>query len=288
MARVFAATKRSPPVRAAFSGMSTRYVRRRARLRALLGVAIALAGTPSGAAVAQAVEMDGPLARDSAARSCVVLLHGLGRTAGSMDKLATYLERAGYLSHNPGYPSRSASIAELVQAHVAPAVEHCKAQRAGQVHFVTHSMGGILVRQYLQSADRARIGRVVMLAPPNQGSEIIDNLGGFAPFRWMMGPAALELATGEAGIASRLQPVQVPVGVIAGNRSAEPWFSGMLPGDDDGKVSIQSAQLSEMHDFLVVPAGHTFIMRNAAVMSQVLNFLRTGRFVREEGSDAGR
>ncbi len=236
---------------------------------------------------AQAVEMDGPLPESSAGRSCVVLLHGLGRTAGSMGKLAAYLEQAGYLSYNPGYPSRSASIVQLVQQHVAPAVEYCKAQRPGQVHFVTHSMGGILVRQYLQSAERVRIGRVVMLAPPNQGSEIIDNLGGLAPFRWMMGPAALELATGEAGITSRLQPVQVPVGVIAGNRSAEPWFSGMLPGDDDGKVSLKSAQLAEMRDFLVVPAGHTFIMRDETVMAQVLRFLRTGRFApAEAGEDA--
>lgn len=218
---------------------------------------------------------------DAAPESCVILLHGLGRTAASMRKLEGRLRRHGYYAYNPGYPSRAADIGDLARAHVAPAVEHCSARGARHIHFVTHSMGGILLRHYLQDATPAGLGRVVMLAPPNGGSPIIDSLGNWGVFRAVMGPAALQLGTGAHGAPSRLGPVPGEIGVIAGNRSAEPWFSRLIPGEDDGKVSVQSTRLAEMRDFMVVPFGHTFIMRKERVIEQVLAFLAEGQFRRE-------
>ncbi len=208
---------------------------------------------------------------------CAVLLHGLGRTAGSMEKMAEALNDAGYRTVNRGYPSSALPIAELVAGPVHDAVQMC---RDGErpVHFVTHSLGGILVRAYLQEHSVPPGSRAVMLAPPNQGSEVPDKLGDFPPFEWATGPAGQQLGTEPDSLPNRLGPVALQVGVIAGNRSYDPWFSWMLPGEDDGKVAVAKTRLAQMQDFLVVPAGHTFIMRSDEVIRQTLYFLHAGRF----------
>ncbi len=216
----------------------------------------------------------------STSGECVVLLHGLGRTARSMAPLARFLRRAGYRVVNVDYSSRSDRIESLAEQAVGRGLSSCRAQGARRVHFVTHSLGGILVRAYLARRRPAALGRVVMLSPPNHGSEIADALRDNVLFRWLDGPAGEQLVTGPRGLPSRLGPADFPVGVITGSRAApwDLWWSRRIPGEDDGKVSVASARLEGMRDCLVVPYSHTFIMRREAVMAQVLYFLREGRF----------
>jgi triacylglycerol lipase len=209
---------------------------------------------------------------------CVVLLHGLGRGPGSMRTIERALAAAGYLTCNEGYPSRSATIEALAEAHVGPALERCRAAGATRIHLVTHSLGGILVRQFLQDRTVPDVGRVVMLSPPNGGSEVADRLGGFAPYEWLMGPAALQLGTGADSVPRRLGPLAAEVGIITGTRSLDPWFAGWLPAPHDGKVSVTSARLEGMADFRVVERAHGLIMRDAEVVAEVLHFLEHGRF----------
>lgn len=198
-----------------------------------------------------------------------------------MQPLASSLQRQGYAVLNVGYPSRRVPIEQLAETAIAPAVKTLCRQGSGTLHFVTHSMGGILLRWYLGQQSLPELGRVVMLSPPNQGSEVVDVLGRFAWFRWFFGPAGCQLGTSEDGLTGRLGLVDFPLGIITGNRPAI-GLTHFFPGPNDGKVSVARAQVAGMHDFLVLPCGHALIMRKTAVRSQVLHFLRHGHFQRGE------
>ena len=212
------------------------------------------------------------------AQDCVILLHGLGRTERSMGKLEDSLQDEGYRVWNLGYESTRHPIPELAETAIDEGLAYCAHKQASSVHFVTHSLGGILVRYYLQGHKIEDLGRIVMLAPPNKGSEVADELKRFEWFGELLGPAALALGTDAASLPAQLAPIPGEIGVIAGNATSDPWFSPMIPGEDDGKVSVARTRLAEMQDFLVVDAGHTFIMRKPAVIKQVLHFLQQGVF----------
>lgn len=219
---------------------------------------------------------------DEPRAATVVLLHGMAQTAWSMRPLASDLRRAGFVTRNTGYPTRPHDVAGLAERYVAPVIESCAQDRP--VHLVTHSLGGILVRWYLQSASLPTGSRIVMLAPPNHGSEVADHVRHWPLYRWWMGRVGQQLGTGADSIVHQLRPIAGEIGVIAGDRSIQPWFSRRLPGDDDGAVSVASTKLDEMRDFLVVSASHTLMMFNHEVRRQVLRFLRSGSFEHPTGT----
>lgn len=211
----------------------------------------------------------------------VILLHGLARTNASMVSMANTLRDAGYVVQNVDYPSRTAPTDELAEKAIGPALASARAAGAIRVHFVTHSLGGILVRAYLAKHPVPELGRVVMLGPPNQGSEVVDRIGSWWIFRAINGPAGNELGTDPKSVPNQLGPVNYPVGVIAGSRSINWINSAMIPGTDDGKVSIEHTKVAGMTDHIVVAASHPFLMKNPAAIRQVLQFLANGRFAHE-------
>jgi len=218
--------------------------------------------------------------------ACVVLLHGLGRTLRSMDKMAQALQAAGYATANIDYPSRERPIQDLASMAVDDGVANCEWLSQGPIHFVTHSMGGILVRAYLSSQPVQPLGRVVMLSPPNQGSEAADALKDDALYAWYNGPAGQQLGTDEKSLPLRLGPVDFPLGVITGDQVAffDGWLADAIPGPNDGKVSVARARVQGMSDFLVLPYAHSFIMQEPEVIEQTLHFLDHGYFRRDPES----
>ncbi len=208
----------------------------------------------------------------------VILLHGLCRTNRSMAPMAETLSAAGYQVSNVSYASRRGSIEQLSERAVGESVKACREDGATVIHFVTHSMGGILVRSYLSRHSMRDLGHVVMLAPPNQGSEVVDRLGGWSLFRFVNGSAGCELGTGAGSTPNRLGPPNFSVGVIAGSRSWNWINSCIIPGADDGKVSVERTKITGMADHVVIPATHTFIMTNGIAIRQTMQFLRSGAF----------
>jgi hypothetical protein len=195
-----------------------------------------------------------------------------------MHRLEAALQAAGYRVCNIAYPSRQHSVASLAAGHVAPGIARCVPESAEPVNFVTHSLGGIIVRQLAATGAVRRFGRVVMLGPPNQGSEVVDPLGTWGLFQAINGPAGAELGTTPGSLPLKLGPAPFEVGIIAGSRSINWILSSIIPGEDDGKVSVQRAKLEGMRDFIVVPASHPFLMKDEDAIRQTIRFLSCGSF----------
>ncbi len=217
---------------------------------------------------------------DSANGECVILLHGLARTSRSMDKMEQALIKDGYFTANVDYPSRTMKIQDLASMAVNEGLSRCP-QSATRINFVTHSMGGILTRYYLAKNTLPRLGRVVMLGPPNKGSMVTDRFRNERWYKWLTGPAGQQLGTGKDGIPGLLGVVDYSTGIIAGNAHSpvDNWLSEIIPGEDDGKVSVENAKVEGMTDFIVLPFTHISIMKQDAVIQQTLSFLKDGKFL---------
>lgn len=210
-------------------------------------------------------------------KDAIVLLHGLGRTGRSMRKTAQMLEEEGFVPINVDYPSRKHSIEDLADKFLYDVVVSLEGRPFSRVHFVTHSLGGVVVRYYLKHHRVKGLGRVVMLSPPNQGSELVDLLKDSPVFKLLHGPAGQQLGTADRFLQD-LGPVNFELGVIAGRKTPDPVSRRFIPGPNDGKVGVERTKVPGMKDFLVVPFGHTFIMRQSEVVHQIAHFLRQGSF----------
>ncbi len=209
----------------------------------------------------------------------VVLLHGLARTSASMNRMQRKLNEAGFETCNISYPSRSHTIETLATEYVLPQIEECAGKGEVSIDFVTHSMGGLIVRYLAEEELADRMGRVVMLSPPNGGSQIVDKIGDWWLFEVVNGPAGSEMGTDSTSLPRQLGPPDYEVGVIAGTRSINLILSTLIEGDDDGKVSVENARLEGMTDFLAIPASHPFIMRKTRAIEQAIHFLENGVFL---------
>ena len=212
---------------------------------------------------------------------CVIMMHGLARTNSSMKPMRAALLQHGYLVVSLTYPSRNFTIETLSDSTIPGVVQACREQGATRINFVSHSLGGILVRYYLESNEVAEMGRFIMLAPPNQGSEVIDTFSKVPGFIQIFGPAGMQLGTAESDLPKQLGPVKVDTAIIAGTSSINPLLSLSLPNPDDGKVSVASTRVDGMCALLELPIAHPFIMKDARVITEVLTYISTGKFASE-------
>ena len=190
----------------------------------------------------------------------VVLVHGLGQTPYSMIPMERHLTRAGYRVLSFGYSSVGLDV-PTIGHRLAEATEAALAEvPAGHVHFVGHSLGGIAIRWMLAHERPDHVGRVVLLASPNQGAASAD--WGAPLFGWILRPL-YDLQTAE-GSTVRTLPSDpgVPMLIIAGS--------------NDHKVSAAEAHLDGAEVQIVVPSGHTTILMRPSVMRLVERYLAGG------------
>lgn len=232
---------------------------------AVLAAGMLAGGEAFGAGVKVRVEGEG--------RETVVLLHGMRRSGRSMGKMAKALRKEGYRTAVVDYPSKWGmhETTEKVFAALGPVTAG-----VGRVHFVTHSLGGILVRDAFREGAPGNLGRVVMLGPPNGGCEHIDRFGWLPFFGAVWGTPARELGTGAESFPNRLPAIGFECGVIAGTKGGA--LGLLLPGKSDGKVTVERAGEEGVKELLVLPVNHTWMMRDKRVISAAARFLKTGRF----------
>jgi pimeloyl-ACP methyl ester carboxylesterase len=233
-------------------------------------------------------ELKGELQLPRMGSEVVITVHGLGRTRDSMAGIGRYLaEAGGYTWINVSY----ASTRDRVDAH-AKALESIVHNLEGveKIDFVAHSMGNLLLRHYLadqaaatkHATDGPRLGRIVMLAPPNNGSALAARFKDNKLFRFIFGVSGTQLADQWKELEERLATPRCQFGIVAGSHSKGLATNPLLVGDDDFVVSVDETRLAGAHDFLVVPALHTFIMDDPQVRKCTLQFLQNGHFISEE------
>jgi hypothetical protein len=211
----------------------------------------------------------------------VVLLHGLGRTRRAMVPLEEAFQAAGYRTLNRSYDSRRHHIESLARAVLGVRLAELRTwePRPTRIHFVTHSLGGILVRWFANHIGLPEGGRAVMIAPPHAGSEAADALQPLLPAQWWFGPVLQELGTGEGSVPLSLGPVAgLDVGVIAGDRATYPFFARRFEDAHDGLVSVASTRVEGAVDAIVVPSSHSFIAAQPATIHQAVHFVEHGGF----------
>lgn len=206
----------------------------------------------------------------------VVLLHGIFRGPRSMAKIEKALVESGYRVLNFGYPSTRESIEDIAE------LLHQEVQRLprgnGRVHFVTHSLGGIVVRYYLAHYSCPYAGRIVMIAPPNRGSTLASYLAKWMPYRWMFGKAGQQVAESPDSYPLLLPPPRAEFGVIAGGLGGEVGINPLIPGDNDGTVKVDETKLPGMKDFILIKGQHSTLLAQRPVAENVLFFLAEGTF----------
>ncbi len=207
----------------------------------------------------------------------VILLHGLGDVKLSMLKLENALKDEGYTTKNIGYFTTGETIESLAEKKLSKVIEQYEKIGFEKIHFVTHSMGGLIVRYYLQANDLPMGSRIVMLSPPNHGSEVADHFQESSFYKILVGDVGKELTT-DSNILLELKQIVPEIGIIAGNKSSNPYFSKLIPGEDDGRVAVDNTKLIEMKDFMVVPSTHLTIKYNDEVIQQTVFFLKNGKF----------
>ena len=206
----------------------------------------------------------------------VVLLHGFGRSNKAMFSLQRRINEAGYATYNIEYRSMK-DTPDVIVDKVGKNIAQCCMDNGRLVHFVGHSLGGLVVRAYLERHQLTNLGRVVLLGTPNQGSELVDRYEK-EWFFGMLGPTARELGTDLADFPKRIAHPYYPLGIIAGASSYRPILSRLLPGPDDGMVAVESTIMEGMTDFLLVDTSHGMLRYNKKVAEEVIYFLRHGKF----------
>jgi triacylglycerol lipase len=212
---------------------------------------------------------------------CVVLLHGIGLRSFVMKRIESALTADGYRVVNLSYPSREMPFEQIAREYLPALLRKHDVGRAPHLHFVTHSMGSLVVRKLIQDARPANLGRVVMIGPPNQGSAAADQAKENVILRKFLGGNLVRLGTGEDAVARTLGPADFEVGIIAGEVTLTSLFTDVLGDKNDGAVSVESTKLAGMRDFIVVPHSHTIMLWRTLVIDHVRTFLREGEFKHE-------
>ncbi len=210
----------------------------------------------------------------------VIFMHGALKSASSMDKLEAAFSSADYHTFNWDFNSRDFTV--IQNAAKLDSILRHKDYLEHTLHFVTHSMGGIVIRYYLENYNPPNVGRFVMIAPPNQGSQIATELRGFPPFRWLYRKNVDYLVTGSDAFAPNAGIPDCEFGIIAGGTGGKYGFTWYLPGDDDSILSVEQTKLQGAADFILLHHIHATIMMEDDTIKQSLYFIQHGEFLHQQ------
>ena len=206
----------------------------------------------------------------------VIVIHGFARRARSMDIIAAEIHKAGYEVRNVDYASLNQNITDIKEDVFEKFNQYISENQNKKIHFVGHSLGGLLIRSYLGENKINNLGSVVLMGTPNKGTPLVNEYQDKWYFSWL-GPVVSELGVDTSDFLKTLQAPYYTVGVIAGNK---PYtrFATSLKGSNDGMLTVESAQLEGMRDFIVIDVNHASMKRNPRVIEQVIHFLKHSQF----------
>jgi pimeloyl-ACP methyl ester carboxylesterase len=209
----------------------------------------------------------------------VILLHGIARSSNHMKPIEKYLTAKNYDVININYPSTDHKIEDLID--IIYKILDQNITESKKINFIGYSMGGLVTRALIHKYRPKNLNKVILLAPPNRGSEVADFFKNNFLYKKIYGKSGQELTTKDnKNLEKILGIVDYPLGIIAGNFTIDPISSYLIPGDDDGKVSIKSTKIDNMTDHIVISVSHTFFPSNKNVHKQILYFLEYGSFFR--------
>lgn len=203
----------------------------------------------------------------------VILLHGIFRSSKAMKRLEVRLEKDGYLVVPFDYPSTRVDIAASAKM-LGSVVDSLKGVE--KISFVAHSLGGLVVREWLGAGGDPRARCLVMMGTPNKGAEVADLLRDWHLYRLILGPAGQQLVTQKPKAIENLPAPGIPFAVIAGGKADGQGYNPLIPGDDDGLVAVSSARLPGAEDSVTLPVLHSFLPFNAEIIDAVSRYLKTG------------
>ncbi|HES59660.1 MAG: hypothetical protein JW956_06145 [Calditrichaceae bacterium] len=216
---------------------------------------------------------------DAEKEDYVYILHGFAQSKWSMKLLSLRLEKAGFVVERIGYKSLNRSPKDILR-DITEQINADLPDTNYTVHFVGQSLGGLMIRAYLDSNRIANLGRVVLIGTPNQGTPVVDK---YRDSWWMkiLGPMPRALGTDANSFPNSIDDPYYPVGIIAGNMKIE-INEEMMPGEDDGIVPLKSTILEAMTDMVIIETNHIFLPKSLPAAKQTIAFLRTGRFIKDE------
>jgi pimeloyl-ACP methyl ester carboxylesterase len=211
----------------------------------------------------------------------VVLVHGFMDTRFHLFFMEKRLVDDGYRVINKTYPSVTMSIEECAD-YLARVIERGTEDIDGpyELDFITHSMGGLVARCYLAKYDPPQARRLVMIATPNRGVTKAELVARLPLADRVLGPALMEMAQGPDYLCTLCGGAPtVEFAVIAGGKGDGQGYSVLIPGDDDGTVSVRSAYLPGASDFLLLDHIHNLICFYDDTITNAQSFLADGAFV---------
>lgn len=209
----------------------------------------------------------------------VIVVHGIIRSSKSFSKLKEKLEKENYLVFGFDYPSTRVSIPESAE-YLKKSI--LSLNGVEEINFVVHSLGGLVVRSYLSKHQDKRIKRMVMMGVPNKGARMADKLQNNFLYEAIYGPAGQQMISGNKSFIATLPIPKFEFAIIAGARGNEKGFNPLVPGDDDGTVSVESTRLPGARDFITVKCAHSFLMNHTDVIDHTVRFLKHGRLRKED------
>ena len=210
-------------------------------------------------------------------KESVIVIHGFARRAQSMEPLVHKVHQAGYEVRNVGYASISQSVDEIKTEVFSKFDQYISKNPEKKIHFVGHSLGGLLVRAYLDQKKLKNLGSVVLMGTPNKGTSLVNEHEDKWYFAWL-GPVIAELGVDNSQFLKTLKAPYYTVGVIAGSKPYSRWSSETLKGQNDGLVAVESTKLEGMSDFIVIDVNHSRMKRDPKVIEQVIYFLKNSEF----------